>query len=83
MVAVAATPHGLSLYPYPFQTQGSVAQQKLIVEWFSPDFHQIYLRPFEAMVFLVIIGFALRHHLSTNFCLRSLRSDWRCSRSAT
>jgi hypothetical protein len=60
VVAVAATPHGLSLYPYPFQTQGSVAQQKLIVEWFSPDFHQIYLRPFEAMVFLVIIGFALR-----------------------
>jgi hypothetical protein len=60
VVAVAATPHGLSLYPYPFQTQGSVAQQKLIVEWFSPDFHQVYLRPFEAMVFLVIIGFALR-----------------------
>jgi hypothetical protein len=59
-VAVAATPHGLSLYPYPFQTQGSVAQQKLIVEWFSPDFHQIYLRPFEATVFLAIIGFALR-----------------------
>jgi hypothetical protein len=60
VVAVAATPHGLSLYPYPFQTQGSVAQQRLIVEWFSPDFHQVYLRPFEAMVFLVIIGFALK-----------------------
>ena len=60
ILAVAATPHGLSLYPYPFQTQGSVAQQKLIVEWFSPDFHQVYLRPFEAMVFLLIIGFALR-----------------------
>ncbi len=60
VVAVAATPHGFSLYPYPFQTEGSVAQQKLIVEWFSPDFHQTYLRPFEAMVFLVIIGFALR-----------------------
>src|SRR4030088_407897 len=60
VVAVAATPHGLSLYPYPFQTQGSVAQQRLIVEWFSPDFHQMYLRPFEEMVFLVIVGFALR-----------------------
>jgi hypothetical protein len=60
LVAVAATPHGLSLYPYPFQTQGSVAQQRLIVEWFSPDFHQIYLRPFEAMIFLVVIGFALK-----------------------
>jgi hypothetical protein len=60
VVAVAATPHGLSLYPYPFQTQGSVAQQRLIVEWFSPDFHQAYLRPFEAMIFLVVIGFALK-----------------------
>jgi hypothetical protein len=60
VAAVAATPHGLSLYPYPFQTQGSVAQQRLIVEWFSPDFHQVYLRPFEAMIFLVVIGFALR-----------------------
>ncbi len=60
LVAVAATPHGLSLYPYPFQTQGSVAQQRRIVEWFSPEFHQIYLRPFEAMIFLVVIGFALK-----------------------
>jgi hypothetical protein len=69
VVAVAATPHGLSLYPYPFQTQGSVAQQKLIVEWFSPDFHQVYLRPFEAMVFLVIIGFALRRPSLHEFLL--------------
>jgi hypothetical protein len=69
VVAVAATPHGLSLYPYPFQTQGSVAQQKLIVEWFSPDFHQVYLRPFEAMVFLVIIGMAMRRPSLYEFLL--------------
>jgi hypothetical protein len=59
-VAVAATPHFLSLYPYPFQTQGSEAQQRLIVEWASPNFHNIELRPFEAMVFLLVIGFALK-----------------------
>ena len=59
-VAVAATPHFLSLYPYPFQTQGSEAQQRLIVEWASPNFHDIQLRPFEAMIFLVVIGFALK-----------------------
>ena len=59
-LAVAATPHFLSLYPYPFQTEGSVAQQRLIVEWFSPDFHQAFLRPFEAMIVLVLVGFALR-----------------------
>jgi len=59
-LAVLATPHVLSLYLYPFQTQGSVAQQKLIVEWFSPDFHQTFLKPFEAMVLLLFTGFALQ-----------------------
>jgi len=59
-VAVLATPHGFSLYLYPFQTVASDAQQRLIVEWFSPDFHQPYLRPFELMVLLLIAGFALR-----------------------
>jgi hypothetical protein len=71
-VAVAATPHFLSLYPYPFQTQGSVAQQKLIVEWFSPDFHEIHVRPFEVMMFLVIAGFALRRPSLYQFLLTML-----------
>jgi len=70
--AVAVTPHLLSLYPYPFQTQGSVAQQRLIVEWFSPDFHQVYLRPFEAMVFLLIGGFALRRPTLYEFLLTAI-----------
>ncbi|HEY3194596.1 MAG TPA: hypothetical protein VGK42_05105, partial [Candidatus Dormibacteraeota bacterium] len=39
-VAVLATPHGFNLYLYPFQTVTSMAQERLIVEWFSPDFHQ-------------------------------------------
>ena len=68
-LAVAATPHFLSLYPYPFQTEGSVAQQRLIVEWFSPDFHQVFLRPFEAMVFLLLAGFALRRPTLYEFLL--------------
>ena len=59
-VAVAATPHFLSLYPYPFETQGSEAQQRLIVEWASPNFHSLELRPFEGMLFLVVVGFALK-----------------------
>ena len=59
-VAVLATPHGFSLILYPFQTVASDAQQRLIVEWFSPDFHQFYLRPFELMVLLLVAGFALR-----------------------
>ncbi len=59
-VAVLATPHGFSLYQYPFQTVASMAQERLIVEWFSPDFHQAYLHPFEAMILLLVAGFALR-----------------------
>jgi len=59
-VAVLATPHGFNLLLYPFQTVASQAQERLIVEWFSPDFHQPYLHPFEAMVLLLIVGFALR-----------------------
>jgi hypothetical protein len=59
-LAVALTPHGLGLYAYPFQTQGSTAQQRLIVEWFSPDFHQVFLRPFEVMFLVLFVGFALR-----------------------
>jgi hypothetical protein len=58
--AVLATPHGFSLYLYPFQTVASMAQERLIVEWFSPDFHQPYLHAFEAMILLLIGGFALR-----------------------
>src|SRR5205807_2536105 len=71
-VAVAATPHFLSLYPYPFQTQGSEAQQRLIVEWASPNFHDLFLRPFEAMVFLVIAAFALRRPTLYQFLLTSI-----------
>jgi hypothetical protein len=72
VVAVLATPHGFSLYLYPFQTVGSVAQQKLIVEWFSPDFHQSSIRPFELMVFALITGFALRRPRLYDFLLAAV-----------
>ena len=68
-VAVLATPHGFSLVLYPFQTVASMAQERLIVEWFSPDFHQFYLHPFEAMIFLLLAGFALRRPSLYEFLL--------------
>jgi len=46
-----------------------VAQEKLIVEWFSPDFHQRYLLPFEAMILITIGGFALRRPTLYEFLL--------------
>ncbi|HUZ90236.1 MAG TPA: hypothetical protein VMU49_10485 [Candidatus Acidoferrales bacterium] len=54
VAAVALTPHGLSLYRYPIDTLTSPAQQRLIVEWFSPNFHDTQLRAFELMILLLV-----------------------------
>ena len=44
---------------YAAQTQFSSAQQQLIVEWFSPNFHLIEIRAFEAMLLLTLCLLAL------------------------
>ncbi|HYY46980.1 MAG TPA: hypothetical protein VE951_07965 [Candidatus Angelobacter sp.] len=62
-VAVAiANPNGWDIYLYPFQTGGSQEQQRLIVEWFSPNFQMPQIWAFELMIFLIIgaIGLARR-----------------------
>jgi hypothetical protein len=58
-VAVGINPNGPAIYAYPFQTVTSVAQQSLIAEWMSPNFHLLDLRAFELMVLLLIAGLAL------------------------
>ena len=60
LVAVLATPHGLSVYTNPIETLTSPAQRRLIIEWFSPDFHQLVIAPFLAMILLLLAGFAFR-----------------------
>jgi hypothetical protein len=60
LVAVLATPHGFAVYTNPIETLTSPAQRRLIVEWFSPDFHQLVLAPFLGMILLLFGGFALR-----------------------
>jgi hypothetical protein len=69
LVAVLATPHGPALYLYPLKTIGSPAQESLIVEWFSPNFHENQLKPFEAMLLLAYSGFALRRPTLYQFLL--------------
>jgi hypothetical protein len=54
VLAVLVNPNFAAIYVYAAQTQFSTAQQKLIVEWFSPDFHRPELRAFEAMLLLII-----------------------------
>ena len=60
LVAVLATPHGLSVYSNPIETLTSPAQRRLIIEWFSPDFHLLVMAPFLAMILLLFGGFAYR-----------------------
>lgn len=57
--AALLTPNTFRLYVYALTTQGSPAQQNLIVEWLSPDFHAANIRPFELLVLLLVVGFAL------------------------
>jgi hypothetical protein len=58
-VAVGINPNGPAIYAYPFQTLASGAQQNLIAEWASPNFHLAGLRAFELMALLVVAGLAL------------------------
>lgn len=47
---VVVNPNGPGIYLYPFETQGSAAQQSLILEWHSPDFHDTAVRAFGLML---------------------------------
>ncbi|HET9050656.1 MAG TPA: hypothetical protein VFO60_03075, partial [Candidatus Dormibacteraeota bacterium] len=49
-VVVVLNPNGPGIYLYPFETQGSAAQQSLILEWHSPDFHDTAVRAFGFML---------------------------------
>ena len=63
-VAVAiVNPNGWDIYLYPFQTGGSAEQQRLIVEWFSPNFQMSQIWAFEAMIFLLLGGLALSRRI--------------------
>lgn len=57
-VTVLINPNGVAVYAYPVQTLASAAQQALIAEWQSPDFHLAAFRAFEMMLLLVVVGLA-------------------------
>lgn len=59
VLAVMATPQGYRLWIYALITQTSPAQQSLIDEWLSPDFHQLYARPLELFILALVAGFAV------------------------
>ncbi|MGH7722966.1 MAG: hypothetical protein ACRENL_09095 [Candidatus Dormibacteria bacterium] len=56
LVVCAVNLNGPSIILYPFGTLGSAAQQTLILEWHSPDFHDWSVRIFAVML-LSLVGF--------------------------
>lgn len=52
---VVVNPNGPQIYLYPFETQGSGAQQSLIQEWHSPDFHDPSLWAFELLLLSLVV----------------------------
>ncbi len=69
LLAALVNPYGPAIYPWVLKTVGSPAQERLIVEWFSPDFHRNDLKVFEAMIMLVFAGFTLRRPSLYDFLL--------------
>ncbi len=59
LLIVAVNPNGLGIYLYPFETQGSAAQQSLILEWHSPDFHDVSVRAFGVMLLSLVAMLAV------------------------
>ncbi len=54
LVACAVNLNGPSIILYPFGTLGSAAQQSLILEWHSPDFHDWSIRIFGVMLLSLV-----------------------------
>jgi hypothetical protein len=50
LVAAMVNPQGPRLLLFPFQTLSSQAQQDMVAEWASPDFHALDLLPFLALL---------------------------------
>lgn len=63
LAAAMVNPNGWDIYLYPLQTISSNAQQRLIVEWFSPNFQMSQMYAFEAMIFLLIGGLAVARRI--------------------
>ena len=53
-VGSVITPHGFDLWALPFTTVGRQAEQLLINEWQSPDFHESSMLPFAGMLVIAL-----------------------------
>lgn len=62
-LASLVNPNGPGILVYAFQTQSSPAQQSLIAEWQSPDFHLWEMRAFEVMLLSLAAMIAVNRRL--------------------
>ena len=62
-VASMVNPNGPGILLYAFQTQTSAAQQALILEWHSPDFHDWNVLPFGIMLVSLVALITANRHL--------------------
>lgn len=58
LALVPLNPSGAELYRYPFDTLRSAGMRSIIVEWFSPDFHQSLYLPFLVAWLLLLAALA-------------------------
>ncbi|MCB8963363.1 MAG: hypothetical protein H6651_23835 [Ardenticatenales bacterium] len=54
-LAALLNPNGYKLWLYPFETLGSEAMQKFIVEWHAPDLNLSLFQPFAVMLGLTVL----------------------------
>ncbi|MFN2450960.1 MAG: hypothetical protein ABR541_01250 [Candidatus Dormibacteria bacterium] len=64
LVAALLNANGAGIYLYPFQTQGSSAQQTLIEEWHSPNFHMREVVAFEVMLLSLVAAALVNRRLT-------------------
>jgi len=73
LAAAFVNPYNVHILIYPFQTLTDSSMQQFIVEWFSPDFHQLSMLPFAVMLlFLVLFGLLGSKRVSTPKILLTL-----------
>ena len=58
LAIVPLNPSGAQLYHYPLDTLRSTGMRTFIVEWFSPNFHQLLYIPFLLIVLLLVVALA-------------------------
>ena len=57
---IALTPHGTTLWTYPFATLGDPVTQRSLVEWLPPTFHNRALWFYLLYVVVGLVGIAIR-----------------------